>query len=156
MKICDAKGRDCIEDNSAKTFDCNTTCVGIYADVQWIRHQNIEQEFGQEKTDKTLTAEGEIGDSLLKRVLHLEREMNIVRNEKMKLSTEQRGGELDKEKYKMLISEYRKFKTKYVKNFRFNSAADLSTFGKSLLGQLPEKISIICKTSFQSVSRTKI
>ena len=148
MKICDAKDRDCIEDNSAKTFNCNTTCVGIYADVQWIG-QNIEQEFEEEKAHQTLTAEGEIGDSLLKRVLHLEREI--------KLCTGQRGDELDKEKYKMLISEYRKFKTKNVKNFRFNSAAGLSTFGKSLLGQLPEKISIICKTSFEwSVSKTKI
>ena len=130
MVICDAKGRDCIEDNSAKTFNCNTTCVGIYADVQWIG-KNIEQEFEEEKADKTLTAEGDIDNSLLKRVLHLERETNIVRNEKMKLSTEQRGDELDKEKYKMLISEYRKFKTKNVKHFRFNSAANLSRFGRS-------------------------
>ena len=124
MKICDAKGRYCIEDNSVKTFNCNTTCVGIYADVQWIG-QNVEQEFEEEKADKITTAEGEIGDSLLKRVLHLEREM--------KLCTGQRGEELDKEKYKMLIAEYRKFKTKNVRHFRFNSGKNSSAFGKFLI-----------------------
>ena len=29
------KGRDCIERNSAHTFNCEKTCEGIYADVQW-------------------------------------------------------------------------------------------------------------------------
>merc|ERR1711963_379629 len=35
-EICNPKGRDCIEKTSAKTFNCSTTCVGIYADVQWV------------------------------------------------------------------------------------------------------------------------
>ena len=145
IKNCDAKGRYCIEDNSTKTFDCKTTCVGIYADVQWIGHQNIEQEFEEEKADKITTAEGEIDDILLKRVLHLEREMNIMRldfEEKMKLFAGHRGNEMEKE-YMMLISKYRMFKTKNVKNFRFNSAANLNTFGKSLLLANWPKISII-------------
>ena len=149
IKICDAKGRDCIEDNSAKTFDCNTTCVGIYADVQWIG-QNIEQEFEEEKADKTLTAQGEIDDSLLKRVLYLEREMNIMRHdfeEKMKLFAGHRGDELKKE-YQMLISEYKMFKTKNVKNFRFNSAANFNTFGKSVLLANWPKISTIFQNVF--------
>ena len=37
---------------------------------------------------------------------------------------------VDKEKYKILIAEYRKFKTKIVKHFRFNSAGYSSSFGK--------------------------
>ena len=49
----------------------------------------------------------------------------------MKSSGEEKGEELDKEKYKMLIAEYRKFKTKNVKHFRFNSAKKSSEFGKS-------------------------
>ena len=32
---CSPKGRDCIENNFAETFDCNVTCKGIYADVHW-------------------------------------------------------------------------------------------------------------------------
>ena len=43
----------------------------------------------------------------------------------------EKGEELDKEKYKKLIAEYRKFKTMNVKHFRFNSAKDLCAFGKS-------------------------
>ena len=46
---------------------------------------------------------------------------------------------MDKEKYKMLISEYKKFKTKNMKHFRFNSAANMSTYGEYLLGQLFKK-----------------
>ena len=52
----------------------------------------------------------------------------------MKLSTGHRGDELDKEKYKMLISEYKKFKTKNLKHFRFNSAAIMSSFGEYSFG----------------------
>ena len=32
---CTPHGRDCIEQNCLKTFGCNVTCEGIYADVQW-------------------------------------------------------------------------------------------------------------------------
>ena len=42
--------------------------------------------------------------------------------------------EQDKMKYKMLISEYRKFKTKNVKHLRFSTAAaNLSEFGEFFL-----------------------
>ena len=34
MDVCDEKGRDCIERSSTNTYNCSTTCVGIYADVQ--------------------------------------------------------------------------------------------------------------------------
>ena len=43
-----------------------------------------------------------------------------------------RGGkEMDKDKYKKLIVEYRKFKTKNVNHFRFSSVAVSSSFSKS-------------------------
>ena len=61
-------------------------------------------------------SEGEAFDDLRKRVAALER---LVK----------RGEELDKDKYKMIISEYRKFKAKNLKHFRFDSAANLSMFG---------------------------
>ena len=35
MKKCDPKGRDCIEKYSAETFNCSTTCEGMYADISW-------------------------------------------------------------------------------------------------------------------------
>ena len=130
MAICDAKGRDCIEKNSSETFHCNTTCIGIYADVEWVG-KSFEEEF---KDDDIQTNLGKIDDDLLRVLILFKTE--IMRNMKndvqdvIRIATGQRGEELDKEKYKMLISEYRKFKTKNVKHFRFNSAANLSTFGK--------------------------
>ena len=150
MAICDAKGRDCIEKNSPKTFDCNTTCIGIYADVQWVG-RDIEEELKNEKPDGTLNTElaGKIDDDLLKILLLLRNELKSdireVRREfksgdkeVMKIATGQKGDEVDRKKYKMLISEYKKFKTKNVKHFRFNSAAELSTYGEYSLGQLLE------------------
>ena len=59
---------------------------------------------------------------------------NVVEDVR-KVATGQRGEELDRKKYKMLVSEYRKFKTKNVKHFKFNSAANLSTFGKYFFGK---------------------
>ena len=59
--------------------------------------------------------------------------------EKIKIASGQRGEELDRKKYKMLISEYRKFKAKNMKHFRFNSATNLSTFGKLNNAQCPKK-----------------
>ena len=127
MVICDDKGRDCIEKTFSKTFDCNTTCVGIYADVQWVG-RNIEEEPMDEKPDDTISAvlKGKIDDDLLKILLQFKSDNREV----VKIATGQRGDELDRRKYKMLISEYRKFKTKNVKHFKFNSAANLNTFGK--------------------------
>ena len=119
MAICDVKGRDCIEKNSSKTFECNTTCTGIYADVEWVG-KNIEEEFKDDDIEANL--EGKIDDELLKVLILFKTE--IMRN------TGQRGEELDKEKYKMLVSEYRKFKTKNVKHFKLNSVANLNVFGK--------------------------
>ena len=137
MATCDPKGRDCIERISSETFHCNTTCVGIYADVEWVK-KDIEKEKSEEKTEETMKADLERRiDGDLMRIYHLlKTEMKFMKNdigEMMKIATGKRGEELDKEKYKMLVSEYRKFNTKNVKHFRFNAAANLSEFGESCL-----------------------
>ena len=139
MEICGLEGRVCIETNFAKSFNCNTTCEGIYANAfQWVG-KNIEDEMEDEETEDGETEEvvgrkikGEIGnelDKLYKQLAELKKEMKL-----MKSIGEERGGELDKEKYKMLIAEYRKFKTKNVKHFKFNFAENSSSFGKSTFG----------------------
>ena len=125
LAVCDAKGRDCIEKNSSQTFNCNTTCVGVYADVQWIG-KNIEEDFDNERADEADFG-GKIDDDLLKILRLMKDDIKDV----MKIATGKRGEELDRKKYKILISEYRKFKTRTVKYYRFNSKATLSTFGKS-------------------------
>ena len=125
LAVCDAKGRDCIEKNSSQTFNCNTTCVGVYADVQWIG-KNIEEDFDNERADE-VDFGGKIDDDLLKILRLMKDDIKDV----MKIATGKRGEELDRKKYKILISEYRKFKTRNVKYYRFNSKATLSTFGKS-------------------------
>ena len=50
---CDSKGRDCIERKSAQTFDCNTTCQGIYAEWadEWIEEEVLEKEVGVRFSD---------------------------------------------------------------------------------------------------------
>ena len=35
MKICGPEGRDCIEKNSAQTYNCSESCEGVYADIYW-------------------------------------------------------------------------------------------------------------------------
>ena len=130
MEICGPKGRNCIEGNSTKSFNCSTTCEGIYADVQWVE-KKIEEEIEDEESEAAVESKfkGENGEELNKffrRFADLEKEMK-----RMKCSGEENGEELDKEKFKMLVAEYRKFKTKNVKHFRFNSAENSSSFGKS-------------------------
>ena len=131
MGICDPKGRDCIEENSSKTFKCNTTCVGIYADVQWVAKFSGVYQLRDENIKDVL--EGKINDDLLEIILTLKSEQTFMRNgfgELMNIATGQRGEELDRKKFKRLISEYGKFKTKNVKHYRFNSAAKFTTFGE--------------------------
>ena len=36
MVKCSPRGRYCIEQNSALSFNCSVNCEGIYADVQWL------------------------------------------------------------------------------------------------------------------------
>ena len=132
MRRCDAKGRDCIEKNSAKTFNCSTTCVGIYADVQWIGKTIEETTDDEDSRVNTIETDlipkdrndNELLEKVLRRLADLEKGMETVKG-----AVGQKGEELDKEKYKMLIAEYRKVKSKNVKHFRFSSGAS-STFGE--------------------------
>ena len=89
LEICDAKGRDCIEENSSKTFHCNTTCAGIYADAQWVG-KNVENDLKDEvevEGDETMKVDlkEKIEEKWIERnskriFLLLEREMNIMIN----------------------------------------------------------------------------
>ena len=125
MEICGPKGRDCIERNSKRSFNCSTNCEGIYADVQWVGKKIGEMEDEAAETEFKGQDDEKL-NKLLKRLADLEKEMNVL-----KWSGEEKGEELDKEKYKMLIAEYRKFKRKNVRHFRFNSGGNSSVFGKS-------------------------
>ena len=125
-------GRDCIERNSITDFNCSTTCQGIYADVQWIG-KKIEEGMQDEKAEEAVELElkgkdDEKFNKMLKRLVDLEKEIKVL-----KRRDQEKGEELDKEKYKILIAEYRKFKRRNVKHFRFNSATNSSIFGKHLM-----------------------
>ena len=118
----------------------------MYADVQWVG-ENIYEGFKDRNVDDTATIqadlEGKIGDDLMKIFLLFENQMKHMKNEMqnmkngvesaMKFVTGQSGQEMDRKKYKMLISEYRKFKARNVKHFRFHS--DASSFGESWFTQ---------------------
>ena len=108
----------------------------MYADVQWVG-KDIEKELTEDKVGENKIADlkGKIHDDLLERFLLLEEEMKLMKNgidHKIKIATGQRGEELDSEKYRLLISKYRMFKTSNVKHVRFNSAANVSKFGKPI------------------------
>ena len=129
MEICGLTGRDCIERNSTKSFNCSTNCEGIYADVQWVG-KNIEEDVEGDEAEAAVERmmKEEVGEELAKLVY---KQLADLKKKLMKNSGQEKGEELDKEKYKMLIAEYRKFKRENVKHFRFNSAENSSSFGKS-------------------------
>ena len=60
LQICGPKGRDCIEDNIVNTFNCITTCRGIYADVQWVGN-NINEEMKDELPQRLVKTQLEEG-----------------------------------------------------------------------------------------------
>ena len=127
METCGPRGRDCIERNSTASFNCSVTCEGVYADVQWTgkKIEEIKDEEAEAAVEREFRGkDNEELNKLLKRLAHLEREMKVLKS-----SGQEKGEELDKEKYKMLITEYRKFKTKNVRHIRFNSGY---IFGKFL------------------------
>ena len=128
-KICDPMGRNCIETNSAETFNCSTSCTGIYADVQWVG-SDIEEEL-KDDTDELGDLKGKVGDDM--RFALIEREMKLMRKDfgEIVKSTFGKGvEEQDRKKYRRLISEYRMFKTRSVKHFRFNNGSDFSAYGR--------------------------
>ena len=135
MERCDPKGRDCIEKNSAETFNCSTTCVGIYADVI-PKSRRIEgaiadvlPDLGAEINDRD-----EVLDRMHRRLAELERKMSTDEGGLQKVVTEEAIGkkdhELDREKYKLLVAEYRKFKSTSIQHFRFSSTETSDSFGK--------------------------
>ena len=132
MEICGPKGRDCIERNSTQSFNCSTTCEGIYADVQWVG-KKVEEDVKDDEAEAAVERkiEGDVGEELAKvykQLADLKTEVKVLKS-----SGQEKGEELDKENYKMLIAEYRKFKTKNVRHFRFNSGENSSAFGKFLI-----------------------
>ena len=131
LQICDPNGRDCIEESSDETFNCSTSCTGIYADVQWVG-SDIEVEI-EDDLDKVGDLKENVVDDLQRRIAYLEREMKHRFGEKVKSTLGKGIEEQDKKEYKRLITEYKKFKTKNVKHFRFNSAANMSAFGEYYL-----------------------
>ena len=67
-------------------------------------------------------------DKVLRRLADLEKEIETVKG-----AVGQKGKELDQKKYKLLIAEYRKFKSKNVKHFRLSSTETPQEFRESFL-----------------------
>ena len=131
--MCGLKGRDCIEKNSAQTYNCSTTCVGIYSDVEW-RKMLLEEETVATETENAIQGVNE-----------LQAEVN-----KLKSNGQGKEEEVDKAKFKMMIAEYRKFKAKNVKHFRLNVRANSSSFGESDLNIFVEFLSNYCVLQVRS------
>ena len=160
MDICDSKGRDCIEKNSAETFNCSTTCVGINADV-WAE-KTVEEEFDDEDSEAVKEADTRSKDKgeVLRRLAELERKLDRMEVGLKKVVAEgavgQKGEKLDKAKYQRMIAEYRKSKLKNVKHFKFSSSGTSSAFGEygyqkiitSIVTKSFENIFIIRSKSF--------
>ena len=123
MKKCNPEGRDCIEKNSILSFNCSVTCKGLYADVQWMEDR-LDEDLGDQQEVRMI---GTVGDELQKemhqRLVALER--------KMKSSNGGKGEEMDREKKRMLIKEYKKFKRDNTRHITFNSVAESTKFGES-------------------------
>ena len=134
MDVCKPRGRDCIEKNSAETFNCSTTCVGIYADVQWVGNiieEKTDEDFKEDIGSDMRAKDREyVLEKMQRRLTELERRVDKVFEEG---SVGEKGEEMDKEKYKLLVAEYKKLKSKNVKHFRFASATTERTFGELFL-----------------------
>ena len=124
MDKCSPEGRDCIEKNFARTFDCNMTCEGIFADVQWVDEQMEEPEDHEQVEVKfNNVVEEEFYAKLMNEVDKKVQGM-------IKGYSSKRGEELDKVKFQKMMSEYKRFKMNAVKHLRFNSAANSANFGQ--------------------------
>ena len=110
MQVCEPTGRDCIERNSIRTFNCSSTCEGIYATVQWVGKGIDEDLDGQKIVEKG----GGDTTPLEKRLASLEKKMKMIENDR-----DGKGDEVDAEKYKMLIAEYKSFKRRNLQHVRF-------------------------------------
>ena len=120
--MCEPKGRECIERNSSQAFNCSSTCKGIYATVEWVG-KGIDEELAEETVGKTESGEP---SHLEKRLAAIEKQLNMMKNDR-----DGKGDEVDAEKYKMLITEYKRFKRRSLQHFRFHDHGGLvSAFGK--------------------------
>ena len=117
FQVCDPKGRGCIERNSTRVFNCSLSCEGIFASVQWIG-KDVDEDVKDGEAMKTEENYGKELNQYERRIAALERKMKSLQNDR-----DGKGDEVDAEKYKMLIAEYRKFKAQRVKHFRLNSKA---------------------------------
>ena len=126
MDICDPRGRDCIERNFEKSFNCSTTCEGIYANVWWVA-KKMDKNMVESDNASEAKPKKDLNDELLRRMAALERRLGKMEKD----GDGERGEEMDKEKYKKLILEYQNFKAKYVRHFRFNSDAVQRAYSKS-------------------------
>ena len=123
MQVCEPTGRDCIERNSIRTFNCSSTCEGIYATVQWVG-KGIDEDLDEQKI---VEREGDDTNPLEKRLASLEKKMKMMENDR-----DGKGDEVDAEKYKMLIAEYKRFKKQRVQNIRFQTEKGcIHAFGKN-------------------------
>ena len=100
----------------------------MYADVQW---EESEEELGDEVEDEVERefSEWEVRGSTNRKVKDMTR--LVYRNLKRDIGmiSKTGGGELDRQKFKRLISEYKKFKREQVQYFRFDSAASSTRYG---------------------------
>ena len=122
-QVCGPKGRDCIERYSSNTFNCSSTCKGIYANVQWVG-KSVDEDLTQEKF--ACSKDGE-QNQLEKRLDALVKYIKKMENDR-----DGKGEEVDAEKYKMLIAEYKRFKKQRVQHIRFQSEKGFTpAFGKN-------------------------
>ena len=130
MKKCSPEGRDCIEAHSSLSFNCSTTCEGIFAGVQLedgnLRIEDEETMGGGLGEESEIDFDGKTGTELYREMYNRIREDLVKEMELM--NANKRGEVMDKIKYLRLVSEYRNFKNN-IRYFRFNSAANLSNFG---------------------------
>ena len=132
MNKCSPEGRECIENNFTSSFNCSVACEGMYADVQWV--ENVEEEMEdkvEDEVEKEFSALHVYGSETVK-VKDMAR--LVYRNLKREIEMISRTGddELDRQKFKMLISEYKKFKS-VVNQFQYDSSASSTTHGGYIL-----------------------
>ena len=99
------------------------TCEGIFADVQWVDELMEEPEEHEQVEVKFKNIDEE--EFYAKLMNEVEKRM-----ERMKVTSDYKGEELDKVKFQKMISEYKKFKMNSVKHLKFNSAANSTKFGQ--------------------------
>ena len=105
------------------TFNCSTTCVGIYAHIKWIGNNIEEGMEDKESQDADDEDETLCSQNLLKKFAVLEKEVKLLKSDVGKDREE-----LEKERFKLLLAEYRKFKAKNVRHYGLNPTA--SNFSK--------------------------